>query len=177
MLCYAINSLNSKRYIIMKDTKQNNLIERLALRYGVLMTLALVGFFLLMKAFGLEHNLELRALNIVILFSFVLMAIKHYKKKYRGQNLVYFKGFGLGVLTSAVGVVLFAVLVTLYVTVISPEFMEVIREREPFGDFLNPALIAFTITIEGITSGFLASYALMQYYRPHHVDSPVEEVV
>ena len=160
----------------MKDIKQFDLIKRLAIRYGVMMTLALVGFFFLMKAFGLEHNLELRALNLFILCCFVLMAIKKYKK-INGQQLVYFKGLLLGVLTSTIGVFTFAIMVTLYITIISPEFMELIREREPFGDFLNPFLIAFTICIEGIASGFLASFALMQYYRPNHVVSSVEEVV
>ncbi len=53
-------------------------IERLAIKYGILMALAPVGFFLLMKAFGLHHNLELRALNIVILSIFVLIAVKDY---------------------------------------------------------------------------------------------------
>jgi len=160
----------------MKYLKHVDLIEKLAIRYGVLMAMALAGFFLLMKAFGLEHNLELRTLNIIILFSFVLMAIKKYKK-IKDYKLAYFKGFGLGILTSAVGVVVFATLVTLYVTVISPDFMGVIKQREPFGDFLNPALIAFTITIEGMASGFLSTFALLQYYRPNHIIASVEEVV
>ncbi len=151
-------------------------IEQTALRYGTLMALALVGFFLLMKAFGLEHNLELRAFNLFILFSFVLMAIKDYKQQQKG-NLVYLKGMGVGLLTSVIGVVFFAVWVLLYITVISPEFMEVIRTQEPFGSYLHPMLVIFTIMIEGMASGFLSTFALLQYYRPNHIVAPVEEVI
>lgn len=157
----------------MKNIK-NNLIENTALKYGGLMALALVGFFLLMKAFGLEHNLELRAINLFILFSFVLISIDRYEKT-NPENFVYLKGMGLGLLTSAVGVLIFATLVILYITVINPSFMGVIQENEPFGDFLNPLLVGCTIVIEGMASGFLATYAIMQYYKRSHFVSPVKK--
>ena len=137
------------------------------------MTLALVGFFFLMKAFGLEHNLELRALNIVILSSLVFAAIKEYKKQKNG-HLPYLPGIAVGIVTSAVGVILFAVFVLIYLTVIAPEFMTMIKENEPFGDFLNPFLVSFTIVFEGMVSGLLASYASLQYLRPSHMHQPSE---
>jgi hypothetical protein len=145
----------------------NNTIERMGVRYGILMSLALVGYFLLMKALNLEHNLELRALNLFILISFVLMAIKRYKQKKEG-HLPYLRGIGLGLLTSAVGTISFALLFTVYITVISPEFMEVIRSQETIGTFMNPLLVAFTLTIEGIASGFMVTFGIMQYYKPSH---------
>jgi len=151
-----------------------NFIERTAIRYGSLMALALAGFFLLMKAFGLEHNLELRALNLFILFSFILMSIDHFKKN-RSEDFIYLKGMGLGLLTSAIGVIIFATLVILYITVINPSFMEIIQQNEPFGDFLNPVLVGCTIVIEGMASGFLATYALMQYFKKSHFVSPIKK--
>lgn len=137
------------------------------------MTLALVGFFFLMKAVGLEHNLELRALNIIILASLVFAAIKRYKKQSNG-HLPYLPGISVGIITSAVGVVLFAIFIFLYLTVIAPEFMTMIEENEPFGNYLNPFLISFTIVLEGIISGLLASYASLQYLRPSHMNQPSE---
>ncbi|MFP4092131.1 MAG: DUF4199 domain-containing protein [Cyclobacteriaceae bacterium] len=152
-----------------------NYLEWLAVRYGILMTAALVGFFLLMKAFELEHNLELRALNLLILSSFVLMAIDRFKKDH-SEEFTYLRGIGLGLLTSAVGVLCFALLVLLYIAIINPAFMEIIREREPFGEYLNPFLVAFTIVIEGSASGFLASYAIMQYYKTSRVVKPSKQI-
>ena len=139
------------------------------------MTLALVGFFFMMKAFGLEHNLELRALNIIILSSFVYAALKTYKKQKNGQ-LPYLSGISLGISTAAAGVFPFAVLVFLYITVVSPDFMLDIQRREPFGEYLNPLVVTFTIILEGMISGFIASYASLQYLRPSHMDKPVEVI-
>ncbi len=150
------------------ENEKSNFIELTALKYGGLMALALVGYFLLMKAFGLEHNLELRAFNLFILFSFVLMSIDHYDKT-NPENFAYLKGIGLGLLTSAFGVITFASLVILYTTVINPEFMMFIKQNEPFGDFLNPMLVGCTIVIEGMASGFLATFAVMQYYKHSHL--------
>jgi len=150
-----------------------NYIEAIALMQGLYMAGALAGFFLLMKAFGLEHNLELRALNLFILFSFVLKAIAKYKRE-KPQNFMYLKGIGLGLLTSVVGVFAFAGLVILYITVLNPEFMLFIKQNEPFGSFLNPALVGCTIIIEGMASGFLATYAVMQYYKTSHFVAPVK---
>ena len=137
------------------------------------MTLALVGFFFLMKAFGLEHNLELRALNLIILSSFVYAALKIYKKQKNG-HLPYLMGIRLGLLTSAAGVIPFAALVFFYVSVISPDFMVDIKNEEPFGEYLNPFVVSFTIILEGMISGFLVSYASLQYLRPSHMNKPSE---
>ena len=156
------------------EGNKDNYIESTAAKYGGLMALALVGFFLLMKAFGLEHNLELRALNLFILFSFVLMSIDNYEKSHP-ENFAYLKGLGMGLLTAAIGVLSFASLVILYITVINPSFMEIIQQNEPFGDFLNPLLVGCTIVIEGMASGFLATYAIMQYYKRSHFVSPVKK--
>ncbi|MEO0331730.1 MAG: DUF4199 domain-containing protein, partial [Bacteroidota bacterium] len=147
-------------------------IERMSFRYGMFMALALAGFFFLMKAFGLEHNLSLRAFNLLILASFVLIAIKQYKQMKEG-NLSYLKGLGLGILTTVVGAVSFAIMVVFYITVVNSGFMEVIQAQEPFGDFLNPLLVGCTIVIEGVASGCLASYGIMQFFKPSRIVSKV----
>lgn len=148
-------------------------IERLSFRYGISMALALAGFFFLMKAFGLEHNLELRAFNLLILGSFVLMAIKQYKKQ-KNNQVTYLKGLGLGILTTVVGAVSFAIMVVCYISIVNPGFMELIKSQEPFGNFLNPTLVGCTIVIEGIASGCLATYGIMQFFKPSRVFASAE---
>ena len=157
----------------MKESIKSSGTYRLAIKHGLLMTLASVGFFFLMKAFGLEHNLELRALNLIILASFVYAALKTHKKQ-KGGQLPYLSGISLGLLTSAAGVIPFAVLVFIYVTAVAPEFMTAIKTQEPFGDFLNPVIVSFTIILEGMISGFLVSYASLQYLRPSHMKKRTE---
>ncbi len=157
----------------MEENRKLSKIQKIALKHGILMMLALVGFFFLMKAFGLEHHLELRALNLLILFSFIYTALTTYKKQNNDQ-LPYLAGIQLGMLTSVIGAVSFALLVFLYVTVLVPDFMVEIREQEPFGQILNPYIVALTIVIEGSFSGFLASYASLQYLRPSRMKKRVK---
>ena len=157
----------------MGENRKSPEIQKIALKHGILLMLALVGFFFLMKAFGLEHHLELRALNIIILFSFVYSALITYKKRNNNQ-LPYLAGIQLGIFTSIIGVVSFAALVLIYITVLVPSFMVEIKEQEPFGDFLNPFLVTFTIILEGSFSGFLASYASLQYLRPSRMNKRVK---
>ena len=156
----------------MREQTKSETIEQMSFRYGILMALALAGVFFLMKAFGLEHNLSLRAFNLLILASFVFMAIKQYKQN-RGGGLSYFKGLGLGILTTVVGAVSFAIMVVYYVTIVAPEFMETIKSQEPIGDFLNPILVGCTIIIEGVASGCLVSYGIMQFFKPSRIVSRV----
>ncbi len=157
----------------METTEKTNNVERIGLRYGVLMTLALVGYFLLMKAFGLAEIVELRAFNLVILASFVLISIDRYKRL-KGNHMPYLRGIGVGLLTSVIGVFLFSILLLVYITILDPSFMEAIKQNEPFGIHLTPLLVTVAILIEGIASGFIASFAIMQYYKVSHFVSPAE---
>lgn len=153
----------------------DNTVEHIALRFGLGLAMALTGFFFFMKAIGLVHNLELRALNILIMFSFLLMAIKYYQRNHK-ETLNYLKGVGLGLLTAIIGSLTFAIFTFIYVSFIDPEFMQLIIEREPFGQYLNPFIVAVTIFIEGSASGFLLTYAILQWRKTPHFSSPIEKV-
>ncbi|MGB3179815.1 MAG: DUF4199 domain-containing protein [Cyclobacteriaceae bacterium] len=149
-------------------------IEKVGIKYGLLTCAGLVGYFLLMKAFGFEHQLELRALNLLILGSGVLASIKYFKG-HTYHNMTYLRGLGAGLLTSMIAVISFALLVFIYLTFIQPGFMEVIRENEPFGVYLNPYNVTAIIILEGIASGFMCSFAIMQYFKTSHLVNPVDK--
>ncbi len=160
---------------LLNNRFSDNSVEHIALRFGTGLTLSLTGFFFLMKAVGLVHNLELRALNILIMFSFLLMAIKYYQNNHK-ESLTYFKGVGLGLLTALIGSFTFAIFTLVYITILDPQFMQVIVENEPFGQYLNPFMVAVTIFIEGSASGFLLTYAILQWRKTPHFTSPIEKV-
>lgn len=149
-------------------------IEKVGMKYGLLTCAGLIGYFLLMKAFNLEHNLELRAFNLVILGSGVLASIKYFKD-HAYHSMTYLKGLGAGMLTSIIAVISFSLLVFIYLTFIQPQFMEVIQTNEPFGLYLNPYNVTAIIVFEGLASGFLCSFAIMQYYKTSHFTNPVNK--
>lgn len=149
-------------------------IEKVSLKYGLMTCAGLVGYFLLMKAFNLEHHLEFRALNLVILGSGVLAAIKYFKD-HSYHAMTYLRGLGAGILTAMIAVMSFAILLFIYLSFIQPGFMEVIKENEPFGLYLNPYNVTGIIILEGVASGFLLSFAIMQYYKTSHLADPVNK--
>jgi hypothetical protein len=137
-------------------------IEYNGLLGGALVFGGLVAYFLIMNVLGLEHNLELRALNIIIMGGGVFFSIKSINK--RNEDFDYFKGIGTGMLTALSSSVAFAIFIFIYL-MSNTAFMEEIKQVEPFGNYLNAFLISFIIVMEGAGSGFFLSYGVMQWYK------------
>ena len=132
-------------------------------KWGLLTAAGLTVFLFLMKAIGLLHVVELRALNVFILVGGVVMAIKIFRKK-KPESFNYFSGMVMGIHTAAIGSVVFAIFVFLYVSFLDPSLMRDIIENEPMGRFLNPYIVAFIIALEGVFSGLLVTFIAMNYF-------------
>ncbi|MGB3619442.1 MAG: DUF4199 domain-containing protein [Catalinimonas sp.] len=145
-------------------TQPDNLIERTALRYGPLTAGGLVLFFFLMRMIGLVHNLELRALNLLIMTAGVVLAVRSFHRQKR-RRVLYGKALGCGLLTAAVAAASFALFTFFYLSVLDTAFMEEVIRDEPFGRYLNPFTVSLTILLEGSFSGFLISYIALQYMK------------
>ncbi len=138
-------------------------LEKVALRYGLYTCAGLIVYFLMMKVIGLVHIIELRSLNLFIMLAGLWLSMNYYKR-YSSSHMNYFEGIGLGALTAAIAVIPFSVFLLFYMLV-DVGFMETIRANEDFGQWLNPYLLAFIITFEGMVSGLMASFVLMQYLK------------
>jgi len=139
-------------------------IERHVIKSGLLITAGLVAYFLLMRVAGLAEVTELRALNALIMFSGVYLAVREFKKSNFGVGFDYLSGIAVGFFTSMVVAISFSIFVGLYVT-IDPVFLAAIVADNPQKEFLNPWTASMVIFIEGIASGFLFSYTAMQYLK------------
>lgn len=147
-------------------SKDKTSVESIALKYGLFTALGLTSFFLFMYVIGLSDIIELRSLNFFILITMLWLAIKAYMKDHPGN--VYMQTLGLGVMTTAIGVIPFAIFIFIYLQV-DTEFMTYIVENEMFGQYLNPYILGFLIAFEGCLSGFFISFALMQYLKRKNV--------
>ena len=142
-------------------TSRNLSVEKVAIKYGLIIFLSLVLYFFFMKLVGLFEIHELRGLNFFILFAGVWKSLTYYKKK---AGLDYFEGIGLGSLTALIGVIPFAVFIFFYLHA-DTQFMANIIATEVYGDYLNPYILAFLIAFEGGISGVLVSFGMMQYLK------------
>ncbi|MCE2496667.1 MAG: DUF4199 domain-containing protein [Flavobacteriales bacterium] len=138
-------------------------IDRLRLKYGLLIFIGLTAFFVLMKLAGLVHVLELRVLNLFIVGAGIYYGIREYRRQYEhGTN--YFNSFRFGLISGAIGIIPFAVMIVAYL-VASPEFMAKVRASEIMGPYLNPVNVGFVLLAEGLGSSFLVTYTVMQYMK------------
>lgn len=142
--------------------------NRIPESYGLRIAAGLIGFFLIMKLVGLSHIVELRLLNLPILAGGVYMALKRFKKAHH-DRLNYFRGLITGVTTAAVGSLVFAFFLFLYMK-LDTSMMQFIIENEPMGRYMNPYISAFVVALEGVFSGLLVTFILMNYVDSDQVN-------
>lgn len=142
-----------------------NPIKSLELKVGLTTCIALIIFFFFMKYFDLIQIVELRCLNFFILLGGVNAAFRYYRRETE-PNVEYFSGFFFGFYTALYAVIPFALFVFLYLWKIEPTLIYRLKSNSLFmGVEITAEKAAITTMIEGIVSGVLISYILMQYYR------------
>lgn len=142
--------------------------NRIPESYGLRIAAGLIGFFLIMKLVGLSHHVELRLLNLFILSGGVYMALKKFKQSH-ADRLNYFRGLITGVATSAIGSLVFAFFLFLYMQ-LDASMMQFIIENEPMGRYMNPYIASFIVALEGVFSGLLVTFVLINYVSTDEVN-------
>ncbi|HNV28317.1 MAG TPA: DUF4199 domain-containing protein [Cyclobacteriaceae bacterium] len=147
--------------------------NRIPESYGLKIAGGLIVFFLLMKVVGLAHHYELRFLNVFIQVGGIFFALKKFKQTHE-EHMNYFRALITGVATGAVASAVFAVFLFVYMSVDSA-FMQGIIENEPMGRYLNPYITAFMVALEGLFSGLLFTFIIINYVDTDDVNDPQGE--
>jgi ABC-type enterobactin transport system permease subunit len=147
--------------------------NRIPESYGLKIAGGLIVFFLLMKVVGLAHHYELRFLNVFIQVGGIFFALKKFKQTHE-EHMNYFRALITGVATGAVASAIFAVFLFVYMSVDSA-FMQGIIENEPMGRYLNPYITAFMVALEGLFSGLLFTFIIINYVDTDDVNDPQGE--
>ncbi|HRJ31141.1 MAG TPA: DUF4199 domain-containing protein [Cyclobacteriaceae bacterium] len=144
--------------------------NQLHVNYGLKIAGGLIVYFLIMKFAGLLNVVELRLLNVIILVGGIYMALKKFQHTH-GEHINYFRALVTGVATGAIASLVFAAFLFIYVTFIDVPFMQYIIDNEPMGRFLNPYIVSFIVALEGVFSGLLVTFVLINYIN---TDEPNE---
>lgn len=147
--------------------------NRIPESYGLKIAGGLIVFFLLMKVVGLAHHYELRFLNVFIQVGGIFFALKKFKQTHE-EHMNYFRALITGVATGAVASAVFALFLFVYMSVDSA-FMQGIVENEPMGRYLNPYITAFMVALEGLFSGLLFTFIIINYVDTDDVNDPQGE--
>ena len=135
--------------------------NKIVIKYGILLFLGLMAYYLVMQLLGLSNRYDFRIFNAVIQVVVVYMAIKEYAKS-KPDEFNYLSGTVIGINTSIAGVVPFAVfqMINLYM---SPQLLEFIRENAPMiGPYVNPFSGGLIVFFEGLAVGLVLSYICMR---------------
>jgi hypothetical protein len=114
-----------------------------------------------MKLTGLAHYVELRLLNLLILVAGIYFALRKLKET-NEMRLNYFRALITGFSTAAIGSLLFAVFLFIYMK-IDDTMMQAIIDGEPMGRYLNAYIAAFIVALEGVFSGLLVTFVLINW--------------
>lgn len=145
-------------------------------RYGVILMLSLIGYFLLMRVSGLGHVYWLRALNALILFGMLWAAIKRYKNSSDASPYNdFFNYFKISMRTALIGIAGFAVFIAIYLDILDPGFLEEVKEQEQLSPYLTSVTAAGIIFIEGFGSAFVCSYLAIQVLKRRTVEKPIDD--
>ncbi len=148
--------------------------KRIDFYYGLLIAAGLITFFLVMKFTGLVHVVELRVLNLFIMAAGIYQVMKRFSQTDLNQQFNYIKAFFLGVSTSIFASVLFAHFLFIYVSFIDRALMQSIIEQEPMGRYLNPYVASFIVAVEGVLSGILVTFILINSRSANEIEDEVK---
>jgi hypothetical protein len=147
--------------------------KRIAENYGLKIAAGLIAFFLLMKVLGLGHHVELRLLNLFILTAGVFFGLKKFKETHE-DHLNYFRALVTGVAMSSIGSVIFALFLFIWMK-LDNDMMQAIIENEQMGRYLNAYIASFVVVLEGVFSGLLVTFVLINWVTTDDVNDPVGE--
>lgn len=153
--------LNFKNDEIM-ETKHS--IEKNAFAIGLLTSAALLVYFFVMKAVGLADVLELRFFNFIIAAVGIFYGIYKLKNNLQ-EDQFYLKGWAQGIYISAVSVVSFAIVVSIYINYFDPNLIQAIKEQTNIGTSYNAITLFISIFMEGMAGGAVITFASMQYLK------------
>ena len=138
---------------------------KIYVRFGIVIALLLIGYFLLVRLFGWHENPWLRLINGLIV-GFGLYEAIRVKKLERGKDFEYFEGFRTGIYTGFIATLIFVLFMGIYMFHIDPTFPETIMSTWMEGYFQGPGILIFILMVEGFASTVVLTLTFMQRFKP-----------
>ena len=140
-------------------------IEKIGLKAGLITCASLIIYFLVMKYFNFMGNAIAWGLNFIILWGGIMLAYRYYRSKTK-LNVDYGPGLILGGITTAAAVIPFVFFEFIYFSQLDVTQMTLLQNNSLFmGEQISPVKAAASSMIEGICSGVIISFMMMQYFR------------
>ena len=142
--------------------------SKIVWKQSILIYIGIVSFFFVMKIFGLDDIVQLRALNFIFVFFGINKAIK--LNIINNGEIDYLSNFSLAILTAVTALIMVILSLVIYLDFIDPGFLEVMEQVRVWGAQINVLMVAFGIAVEGFASSVIISFILMQYWKRRSID-------
>lgn len=129
--------------------------------YGTFIAAGLMIYFLIAYFAGFVHVTELRLSNFLILSGGIYAALRQFYRTHH-QEIKYFQGFVIGISSAIIGVSIFVLFLFIILKLDDHLFVSVVKNG-PMGIHLNVFMATFAIWFEGIFSGVMATFILMNF--------------
>lgn len=134
------------------------------IKFGLLISIGLIAYFLLISLFGAHTNPFYSLFNPVIVGIGMFLAINHYKKK-KGNKFKYQKGFTTGLISGFLATILFTAFFAFYATEIQPDFIDRLLEEWQSDWYVNIGMLIFTVALMGFATSVVLTLAFMQILK------------
>lgn len=131
-------------------------------KFGILLFIGFVAYFLFMKSTDLYTELNLRAFNLTFHALFIYLAIRSFYNSQRDTNSInYVEGVLAGVRPGLIGVLLFCAFQIIYLHS-DDTLMMALKENGMVGSYLNPYTASAVLLFEGLGVTMVLSYIFMR---------------
>ena len=135
------------------------------IRYGLVIALILIAYFLLSKQFGWHENPWLRLLNGAIVAYGIYASIR-FRRLIDRDGFNYYEGFKTGIYTGFIATLTFVFFMAVYMFHIDTTFPEKILDRWMDNYYQGPGILLFILAIEGFASTVVLTLTFMQKFKP-----------
>ncbi|WP_339611331.1 DUF4199 domain-containing protein [uncultured Planktosalinus sp.] len=133
------------------------------IKYGLIITVLLIIYFLVLRLLNLHTLTVLSAFNAVIFGFGIYKAITSYKKNH--ASFKYEEGFQAGLLSGALAAVLFGIAMAVYMYHIEPGFATTIIDGWGLNLSNGPLTLIVSVLIMGLATSFVLTLAFMQLLK------------
>ncbi|MBC5991448.1 DUF4199 domain-containing protein [Pontibacter cellulosilyticus] len=142
--------------------------QSVAIKYGIIVGIVHIVYFLLMWALGLQEIVELSFFSAVFLIVGIIVAISRFKK-IRDGKIQYFQGLGIGATTGAVSSIILAIFLMIFVSTVGQEYLYSLQTSYLFPESLSKLSLFLTTIVYGTIPGLFIAFIAMQWFkRPDH---------
>lgn len=137
-------------------------MKSIAIKYGFYFFAGLAAIFLTSYLAGVAADYQLRLVNGLLHPVILYYSIKHLRVAMPQTHQNYVSGVAQGIYTGAIGTVLFAIFMMLFLYA-TPDFLLALQQSTNMGEALNPVMAGVFVVMEGVAVSLIGSYLMTRY--------------